>query len=86
MLTRNELSSVSVYQQSFVELNGLSANSGRKMDTNCRIASTAGSGSVSDWSWGRGIDHFPPCVKAVPSCAGTKFVNYEAMNISPFCD
>ena len=47
-LTRNELSRVSVYQQSFVEWKGLSANSGKKMDTKCRIASVAGSGSDLD--------------------------------------
>ena len=47
-LTRNELSRVSVYQQSLVEWKGLSAKSGRKMETNCRIASVAGSGSDLD--------------------------------------
>jgi hypothetical protein len=65
-LTRNELSRESVYQQNFVELNGLVANSGKKMDTNWRIASVAGSGSDLDWAYGSGIDHLPSCVKADP--------------------
>lgn len=57
MLTTNELSNESVYQQSFVEKKGVFSNSGRKIDTNCLIAYKAGSGSSEHSSAGRGTDH-----------------------------
>lgn len=57
MLTTNELSNESVYQQSFVEKKGVFLNSGRKIDTNCLIAYKADSGSSEHSSAGRGTDH-----------------------------
>ena len=57
VLTTNELSNESVYQQSFVEKKGVFSNSGRKIDTNCFIAYKAGSGSSEHSSAGRGTDH-----------------------------
>lgn len=57
VLTTNELSNESVYQQSLVEKKGVFSNSGRKIDTNCLIAYNAGSGSSEHSSAGRGTDH-----------------------------
>jgi hypothetical protein len=75
--TTKELSKESVYQHSLVVEKGTSSNSGRKMETNCFIAYIAGSGSVLHSSAGKGTDHFPSCVKVVPSGAGWKFVNLD---------
>lgn len=58
-LTTKELSKESVYQHRFVELKGVLLNSGRKMETNCLTASTAGSGSDKHSAGGRGTDHWP---------------------------
>lgn len=50
---------MSVYQHNFEEKNGVSVNSGRKMDTKYRIACTASSGIDLDSEGGSGIDHKP---------------------------
>lgn len=64
------MSSESVYQHSFVEWNGTSLNSGRKMETNVLIAATAGGGIVNDSAGESGTDHCFSWVKGVPVGAG----------------
>lgn len=73
-LTTKELSRESVYQHSFVEWNGTASNSGRKIETNCLMASIAGSGSDTLCAAGRGTDHWPSWLYGA-SGAGWKLVN-----------
>lgn len=68
--TTKELSSESVYQQNLAKWNGLSAKSGRNMDTKFRMASMAGSGRLELSEAGRGIDHFPSWENGAFSGAG----------------
>lgn len=75
--TTKELSSESVYQHSFVEEKGASWNSGRKIETKCLMASTAGAGTVDDSFGGSGTDHCLCWVKAAFVGAGWKFVNCD---------
>lgn len=70
ILTRKELSSVSVYQHMCVAWNWASLNSGRKMETKFLTASAAASGIFLQSAGGRGIDHLPCCVKGTFSGAG----------------
>ena len=73
--TTKELSIESVYQQSFVEWNGVCSKSGKKILTNCLTESTAASGIELESLGDIGTDHFPFCVKGTPSGAGWKLVN-----------
>jgi hypothetical protein len=69
-LATKELSSESVYQQSFVEKNEVFLNSGINIDTNCFTARKAGSGMTVHSSTGRGTDHWPSCAKEASGGAG----------------
>lgn len=69
-LTRKELSNVSVYQHILVEWKAVLAKSGRNIDVNCLIASTARSGIVALSAAGNGTDHLPSCVYGALSGAG----------------
>lgn len=75
ILTTKELSSESVYQQSFVEKNGVFSNSGMKMETNCLMAYKAGSGRIAHSSGGSGTDHCPCWVREASRGAGWKLVH-----------